>query len=119
VRFAKSTFSELSLSGTLRKIGRLSMGATGRSKSTQLLADSATVATASGSQLSVGIAFFAMLFLAVVIAVVYGWHRWGRTVVARPVYRISAENIRTTPTPAWIRSDVRGEIIRDGALEDF
>ena len=95
------------------------MGATTRSKSTQMLANSEGGMIARGSQLPIAIAFFVTLFLAVVIAIVYGWHRWGRTVVARPVYRIAAENIRATPSPPWIRSDVRGEIIRDGALHDL
>jgi hypothetical protein len=95
------------------------MGATGRSKSTQVLADSVTGISARTSQLPVAIIFFGLLFLSLVIAIVYGWRQWGRTVVARPVYRIAAENIRTTPPPAWIRSDVRGEIIRDGALQDL
>ena len=95
------------------------MGATSRSNSTPMLANSVAGMTTRNGRLSVAVTFFVVLFVTVVIAIVYGWQRWGRTVVARPVYRIAAENIITTPTPAWIRSDVRAEIIRDAALNDL
>jgi hypothetical protein len=60
-----------------------------------------------------------LFFVCVVAGVVYGWHQWGRTVVARPIYRIAAESIEVTAPPAWIRTDVRSEVVRDGALNDL
>jgi hypothetical protein len=62
-----------------------------------------------------GVAFFVI----VVASVVAGWQRFGRTVVARPVYRIAAENIEITPPPPWIRTSIREEVVRDGALTDL
>jgi hypothetical protein len=70
-----------------------------------------------------GVPFAAVLgllfFVLVVMAVVYGWRKFGKNVVARPVYRIKAENIQLTPPPAWIRTDVRSEIVHDGALDNL
>lgn len=63
----------------------------------------------------VGLAFFIL----VVVAVVYGWRTFGRTVVARPIYRLAVESIKVTPPPAWIKTDIRAEIVRDGALTDL
>ena len=60
-----------------------------------------------------------LFFVAVVTVVVYGWRNWGRTVVARPIYRIAAESIEITPPPPWIRRDVRAEVVRDAALNDL
>ena len=60
-----------------------------------------------------------LFFVLVVTAVVYGWRPWGRTVVARPIYRLAAESIQVTPPPPWIKTDVRGEVVRDGALTDL
>jgi hypothetical protein len=59
------------------------------------------------------------MFAVVVVLVVFGWQQWGRTVVARPVYRIAVENIRVTPPPPWIHSDVRAEVVRENALHDI
>lgn len=55
----------------------------------------------------------------IVAGVVYGWQRWGQTVVARPIYRVKTESIHVTSPPPWIRTDVRAEIVRDGALDDL
>lgn len=60
-----------------------------------------------------------LFFVAVVTVVVYSWRHWGRTVVARPIYRIAAESIEITPPPPWIRTDVRSEVVRNGALNDL
>jgi hypothetical protein len=60
-----------------------------------------------------------VLFILVVAAVVIGWRQWGRSVVARPVYRLAVENIRITPSPPWIRTDIRAEVVRDNALTDL
>lgn len=94
------------------------MGATSRAKSTSMLADPARGIDAGMNRTLVAV-FFIALFVVVVGSTVYGWRQWGRTVVARPVYRIAPENLRITPTPDWIRTDVRSEVIRDGALQDL
>ena len=67
------------------------------------------------SALIVGVAFF----LLIVGGVVFGWRSFGQSVVARPIYRIKKESIRVTPPPPWIRSDIRAEIVHDGALNDL
>lgn len=95
------------------------MGATKRQESTR----------SAGSRLSslragvagvppamvVGVVFFA----AIVTSVVYGWRQWGRTVVARPIYRVAAESIQLSTPPPWVRTDIRAEVVRDGALNDL
>lgn len=61
----------------------------------------------------------AVFFAVTVTGVVYGWRNWGRTVVARPIYRLAVENIEITPPPSWVRTDLRTEVVRDGALNDL
>lgn len=95
------------------------MGASERqdSKESSGLRKSSVFSKAAGvpSALIVGLIFFVV----VVSGVVYGWQQWGQNVVARPIYRIKAESIQVTQPPAWIRTDVRAEIVRDGALNDL
>jgi len=46
----------------------------------------------------------------------YGWQRVGPQITQGPEYLLEPEQIEITPPPPWIRSDVRGETIRDGGL---
>lgn len=46
----------------------------------------------------------------------YGWQRVGPQVTRGSEYLLQPDQIETTPPPPWIRSDVRGEVIRDGGL---
>lgn len=46
----------------------------------------------------------------------YGWQRVGQQVTQGPEYLLEPDQIEITPPPPWIRSDVRGETIRDGSL---
>ncbi len=46
----------------------------------------------------------------------YGWQRVGPQVTQGPDYLLEPEQIEITPPPPWIRSDVRGETVRDGGL---
>jgi hypothetical protein len=47
----------------------------------------------------------------------YAVWRWVRdTVLASPEYSVAPANVEITPLPAWIRSDLRAEIFRDGNL---
>jgi len=74
---------------------------------------------ANASKLPPGLIAGTVLFVVTVVGVVYGWRNWGRTVVARPIYRLAAENIQVSPPPVWIKTDVRAEVVRDGALHDL
>ena len=46
----------------------------------------------------------------------YGWQRVGPQVTQGSEYLLEPDQIEITPPPPWIRSDVRGETIRDGGL---
>jgi hypothetical protein len=58
--------------------------------------------------------------LALVIAVGYGghlaWQHFLPTVARHPQFQITAENVRVTPPPPWIRSDVKSEVLQDAGL---
>jgi hypothetical protein len=47
----------------------------------------------------------------------YGWQRWGDQIAGRSDYLLTAEDIQITPLPAWIRSEVKAEVVRDASLE--
>jgi len=95
------------------------MGISGRSRATTSVGKSVSGFTERAFSLPAVALFFAVLFVLLVAGIVIGWQRWGRSVVTRPIYRIAGENIHVTPTPPWIRSDVRAEVVRDGALNDL
>jgi hypothetical protein len=44
------------------------------------------------------------------------WLRTGPTVSRDPQYLLSAERIQITPRPAWIRSDIKAQVLRDSGL---
>jgi hypothetical protein len=50
-------------------------------------------------------------------AVGYAWHRWGREITSGPQFQLTADKIDVTPPPAWVRSDVKAEVVQDGSLE--
>jgi hypothetical protein len=50
------------------------------------------------------------------IAAHFVWQRLAPTIGREPQYRLSAENIRVTPTPPWIHSDIKTEVLRDAGL---
>ena len=58
--------------------------------------------------------------LALVAGVSYGahlaWQRFEPTIAQHPQYQITVEQIRITPPPPWVRSDVRAEVYRDAGL---
>ncbi len=45
------------------------------------------------------------------------WKRWGVAAMQSPQYKLTAEQIQTSPLPPWIRTNVVEEILRDGSLE--
>jgi hypothetical protein len=49
-----------------------------------------------------------------------GWRLWNRVeddVLLRPEYTLEPHQVQITPTPSWIRSDVKVEALRDGSLD--
>ncbi len=63
-----------------------------------------------------------LLLIAVLVASGAGlwltlWDHVRGHVLARSEYRIEAANIAITPPPAWIRADVKNEVIRSGGLD--
>jgi hypothetical protein len=45
------------------------------------------------------------------------WQSVGPHVTRHPQYRLTADTIHITPPPPWIRSDIKGEVLRDAGLE--
>jgi hypothetical protein len=54
---------------------------------------------------------------ALVGGVGYAWNRWGREITSGPQFQLTADKIDVTPPPAWVRSDVKAEVIQDSSLE--
>jgi len=50
---------------------------------------------------------------------VYAWQRWGDRITEGPEYVLLPENFEIPAKPAWIRSDIRAEVVRDGSLTDM
>jgi hypothetical protein len=46
------------------------------------------------------------------------WQRLSPSIAQSAQYRLAAENIRITPPPPWIRSDIKGQALRDAGLTD-
>lgn len=44
------------------------------------------------------------------------WTKYAPVVALHSQYQITADGIHITPPPAWIRSDVKGEVLRDSGL---
>jgi hypothetical protein len=44
------------------------------------------------------------------------WQRGAPTIGRHPQYRLTAESIHITPPPAWIRSNIKDQVIRDAGL---
>jgi hypothetical protein len=62
----------------------------------------------------------ALVSVAALLLVPYfAWRKWGPELTSHERFRLSAENIEVTPQPAWIHSDVRAEVIRDGSLDQL
>ena len=61
----------------------------------------------------------AVLFVIGVAGGSLAWKKWGHLVAEDEHYRLTAENVDVTPQPAWIHSDVKAEVIRDGSLHEL
>jgi len=46
----------------------------------------------------------------------YLWQRGAPTIARHPQYQLTAESIRITPPPPWIRSDLKSQVLRDSGL---
>lgn len=47
------------------------------------------------------------------------WQRYSPRILADSRYQISVETVETTPPPAWIKSDVKAEVLRGSSLSDL
>ena len=58
--------------------------------------------------------------LAIVLAVGYGghlaWKQYLPTIARHPQFQITADSVQVSPPPAWIRADVKTEVLRDSGL---
>ena len=57
-----------------------------------------------------------LLLLVLGVAAHFGWRRSKPTISRHPQYVVTAEAIHITPTPPWIRSDVKTQVLRDAGL---
>ncbi|MBM4091559.1 MAG: hypothetical protein FJ276_19345 [Planctomycetes bacterium] len=44
------------------------------------------------------------------------WAKWGGLITNGSMYALGADTLQVTPQPAWIHSDVKAEVLRDGSL---
>lgn len=66
----------------------------------------------------------ALIILAILVAVpigaIYAWQRWGDRITKGPEYLLTPESFEITVNqPAWIKSDVRQDVVRDGSLNEL
>jgi hypothetical protein len=57
-----------------------------------------------------------LLLAALGVAGQFAWRRSARMIARHPQYRLTTESIHITPPPAWIRSDIKVEVLRDAGL---
>jgi hypothetical protein len=62
----------------------------------------------------------AVVFVAALVGgAIYAWQRWGEDITQGPDYILQPEDIKiseNSPVPAWIHSDIRAEVVREGSL---
>ncbi len=44
------------------------------------------------------------------------WTQYASTIARHPQYQLTAEHIKITPPPPWIRSDIKSQVLRDSGL---
>jgi len=59
------------------------------------------------------------LTLVLVASLAVCWNRWGGVATGGAEYRLQASAIELTPQPAWIRSDVKEEVVVQGSLANM
>jgi hypothetical protein len=50
---------------------------------------------------------------------VWAWRQWGAQIQADPLFTIRPEHIEINAPPAWVRSDIKAEVVRDGSLDQL
>ncbi len=58
-----------------------------------------------------------MMVAAVIAGSVILWRRVQRHVASQPEYQVAVEDIEVTPTPKWIHTDIKADVIRDAGLK--
>src|SRR5882724_391135 len=56
------------------------------------------------------------LVVALGVGVHLAWLQFAATIARHPQYQITVDQIRTTPPPPWIHSDIRAEVLHDAGL---
>jgi hypothetical protein len=59
---------------------------------------------------------FLVVGLIFVVGSMIAWRRWGGLVARDPRFTITADNLELPEQPAWIRANVKEEVMRDGNL---
>jgi len=54
-----------------------------------------------------------------IVGLLASWNRWGPVATSGSGYRLQAKSIELTPQPAWIRSDVKEEVMVQGSLANM
>jgi len=57
-----------------------------------------------------------LMLIALGVGTHFLWQRNSPTVAQHSQYRLSADGIRITPPPPWIRSDIKAQVLRDTGL---
>ncbi len=65
-----------------------------------------------------GRGLFGIVVLAIVLVTsgYFGWAKYGSAIRQQPQYMLEASSFEITPQPAWIQSDVKADVMRDGRL---
>jgi len=62
------------------------------------------------------VTFFCVGLTVLVLMTVMGWKHYRTYVVSSTRFRLDKEHVEITPVPAWIQSDLKSEVMRDGSL---
>jgi hypothetical protein len=63
-----------------------------------------------------GLVLTAAVIVGAIAAALWGWQRWGAAAMRSAEYVLTPEQISVTPQPAWIRTDVKAEVIRNAGI---
>ncbi len=80
-----------------------------------LMSSLSPLAGGTGQRVLIG----AFLVVGLLGGTYFGWQRWGGQISQEPEYLVLPENIKITPLPPWIRSDIKAETLRDCSLTDL
>lgn len=65
------------------------------------------------------IAVLSLITTTLIVGLLYiAWQKYGHEVLNDPKYHLTMEKIRITTPPAWIRSNLVSEVMRDGSLDE-